>query len=649
MIYLMLITIFLPILAAPAVYFIGKKNNRVLHGTAIAVCFCTLCLSILPFLLRWTGDTADCNLLGLHFTAGGLGGLYSVITALLWTLAAMFAPRYFQGKISTPRYIFFFLITLGATAGVFLAADLMTLFLFFEVMSLASCAWVAHEETKKALEATKTYLTISVTGGLVLLMGLFLLYHQTGTLMIRELSAAADPDALLPACLCLLFGFGTKAGIFPLHIWLPKAHPEAPAPASALLSGVLTKTGCFGAILVTLRLMSGSAVWNHILLILGMITMLTGAIPALFATQIKRILALSSLSQIGFIFTGIAMIGFAGEKSVATQGTILYMVNHSLAKTVLFLFAGAVYCTAHTLELNELRGWGKGRPLLHVCFLSGALSLAGTPLFCGYLGKTLIHEAIAEYAAEGGALFHVAEWVFLFAGGLTLAYLLKIYIPLFHMGEKQKHTKEGKLRPLAAAAPIPCVIFLPLIAIVPALCRSIAAIGLSGTGIAPLPADFAYYSLHNLTGIGISFAVGIAVYLGIIQGLLYRDGKYRTITSPVSMERTVYVPVCKVLKGILILLCRIVCDLPAILLWLFRKAALRPLDSPHDRRHRFLKRLGDAYDRIRGKSTRDSADLLIDTYTTIQDTTGKILSNFSFALLMTCLGVCIILIFLLVK
>lgn len=619
-----------------------------MHGAAIAACFCTLCLSVVPFLLNQTDVAVSCNLLGLHFATGGLGGLYGALTALLWTLASLFAPRYFQGKISTPRYIFFFLITLGATVGVFLAEDLMTLFLFFEVMSLASCAWVAHEETEKALDATKTYLTISVTGGLVLLMGLFLLYNQTGTLTIRELSAAANPDALLPACLCLLFGFGTKAGIFPLHIWLPKAHPEAPAPASALLSGILTKTGCFGAILITVHLMAGSAVWNHILLILGMITMLTGAIPALFANQIKRILALSSLSQIGFIFTGIAMTGFAGEKSMAAQGTILYMVNHSLAKTVLFLFAGAVYCTAHTLDLNALRGWGKGRPLLHVCFLSGALSLAGTPFFCGYLGKTLIHEAIAEYASQGGILFHVAEWVFLIAGGLTLAYLLKIYIMLFHMGERRKDKGE-KLRLPAVAAPIPCVILLPAIAVVPALYRRIASIGLSGMGIAPLPDDFSLYSLHNLTGIGISFFIGIAVYLGIVQGLLYRNKKYRTVVFPVSMEKTVYIPVCKALKELLILLCRIVCDLPAILLLLFKRIVLRPLDSPHERRHNLLKKIGDAYDRIRGKDARTSADVLIDTYTTIQDTTGKILSNFSFALLMTCLGVCIILIFLLVK
>lgn len=641
------LTVFLSILAAPAAYWIGKKNSRAMYILTIAACISTLVLSALPLLLRDSTD-AYFSLLGLRLQSGGLGGLYGVVAALLWTLAGLFSPRYFRGKSDTPRYIFFFLLTLGATMGVFLAADLLTLFIFFEGMSLASCAWVVHTQTKAALEASKTYLTLSVTGGLVLLMGLFLLDSSTGTLVIRELHAAADPNALLPACLCLLFGFGTKAGIFPLHIWLPKAHPEAPAPASALLSGVLTKAGCYGALLITLRLMGDSYLWNSILLVLGLITMLIGAIPALFATQLKRILALSSLSQIGFIFTGIAMVGFAEESSLAAQGTVLYMLGHSLAKLILFLFAGAVYCTAHTLDLNALQGWGKGRPLLHICFLSGALSLAGAPFFCGYLGKTLIHEAIAEQAAAGGMLFHVAEWVFLFAGGLTLAYLLKIYIPLFHMGKKQEK-KEGKLGGMAVAALLPCGILLSLIAVLPKVCKVIASIGLQGTGISPLPADFPFYSLKNLSGIGISFAVGIAVFLGIIQGILYRKGKYRTISSPISLEKTIYVPVFRGLKTILILLCRILCDMPAVLLLLFKRTVLRPLDSPHYRRHRFLTRIGDAYDRARGRNALTSADFLIDAYTTIQDTTGRILSNFSFALLMTCLGVCIILIFILVK
>ena len=190
---------------------------------------------------------------------------------------------------------------------------------------------------------------------------------------------------------------------------------------------------------------------------------------------------------------------------------------------------------------------------------------------------------------------------------------------------------------------------LPLIASLPNVCEKIASIGLQGTGISPLPADFAFYSLHNLSGIGISFVIGVSVFLGIILGCLYREGKYRTVSSPLSLEKTIYIPVFRGLKTLLILLCRILCDLPAVLLLLFKRTILRPLDSPHERRHRFLTRVGDAYDRIRGRDALTSADFLIDAYTTIQDTTGRILSNFSFALLMTCLGVCIILIFLLVK
>ena len=203
------------------------------------------------------------------------------------------------------------------------------------------------------------------------------------------------------------------------------------------------------------------------------------------------------------------------------------------------------------------------------------------------------------------------------------------------MGKKWPKN-EAKLGGVATAALIPCAVLLPLVAILPDVCRMISSIGLQDTGISPLPADFAFYSLQNLSGIG-------------ILGCLYREGRYRTVSPPLSLEKTIYIPFFKGLKTILILLCRILCDLPAVLLLLFKRTILRPIDSPHERRHRFLTRVGDAYDRLRGRDALTSADFLIDAYTTIQDTTGRILSNFSFALLMTCLGVCIILIFLLVK
>ena len=126
---------------------------------------------------------------------------------------------------------------MGATLGVFLSADLLTTFIFFEIMSFASYMWVVQEETKEAMEAGKTYLAIAVLGGMVALMGLFLLYNITGTLMISDLysavSVAGKSKMLYISAFCLLFGFGAKAGMFPLHIWLPKAHPVAPAPANS--------------------------------------------------------------------------------------------------------------------------------------------------------------------------------------------------------------------------------------------------------------------------------------------------------------------------------------------------------------------------------------------------------------------------------
>lgn len=320
--------------------------------------------------------------------------------------------------------------------GVFLSADLITTFIFFEIMSFASYMWVVHEQDKEAMAAGKTYLTIAVLGGMVLLMGLFLLYSITGTLVISELYTAVvkagSSTKLYVAAFCMLFGFGAKAGLFPMHIWLPKAHPVAPAPASALLSGILTKSGIFGMLIITANIMRGDELWGYTILILGTITMVLGAVIAVFSTNLKRTLACSSLSQIGFITVGVSMICLLGEENaLAANGTVLYMLNHSIVKLALFLCAGAIYAGAHTLDINKLKGYGRNKPEILVPFLFGACSLAGIPGFAGYLSKTLVHEAIVEYAHHAGGFITAIEWLFLFSGGLTAAYVLKLFITIF--------------------------------------------------------------------------------------------------------------------------------------------------------------------------------------------------------------------------
>ena len=265
--------------------------------------------------------------MGLHFQADGFRLIYALVAAFMWLMTTLLSREYCRGHANPTRFYLFFLLTLGATMGVFLSADLFTTFIFFELMSFTSYVWVAQEETAPALRAGQTYLAIAVLGGMVMLMGLFLLYHMFGTLEISELRAhAADADArlLYTAGGCLLVGFGAKAGAFPLHIWLPKAHPVAPAPASALLSGILTKAGVYGVLILSAQLFFGDPVWGALLLGIGVLTMFGGALLAVCSVDLKRTLACSSMSQIGFILIGIGMQGLLVEgRELAVHGLSL--------------------------------------------------------------------------------------------------------------------------------------------------------------------------------------------------------------------------------------------------------------------------------------------------------------------------------------
>ena len=177
--------------------------------------------------------------------------------------------------------------------------------------------------------------------------------------------------------------------------------------------------------------------WGLLIAALGLITMFVGALLAVFSINLKRTLACSSISQIGFILTGIGiacLLRSIGEgNTLAVRGAFLHMVNHSLFKLVLFLCAGAVYMNLHKLDLNEIRGFGRRKPALMFAFLMGALGIGGIPLWNGYVSKTLIHESIVEYmeAVGGPWVWHLAEWVFLITGGMTVAYMLKLFVAVF--------------------------------------------------------------------------------------------------------------------------------------------------------------------------------------------------------------------------
>ncbi|MBQ9263076.1 MAG: NADH dehydrogenase, partial [Clostridia bacterium] len=418
----------------------GRKNGKIRELMVRLFTLAQLALAGYLAYGVWQGklfalDAPDFCGLGLHFRVDFFRAMYVFLACFMWACVSQFSPEYFQHhKENRGRYACFTMITLCGVMGVFLSDDLYTTFVFFEIMSIASYPWVAHEETEGAMRAAQTYLGVSVACGMVTLMGMFLCWRETGSLAFAQLKNHMGEGKLaLPAAL-MLVGYCAKAGMAPLHIWLPKAHPVAPAPASALLSGMLTKTGLFGVIAIGMNLMGESQAFGHVMLALGLITMTLGAVLAVFSVNLKRTLACSSLSQIGYITVGLSCAILLGHHgALPASGAVGHMVNHSLLKLCLFLCAGAVYMNAHTLDLTKLRGFGRGKILLHIVFLLGALGLAGVPLLNGYTSKTMIHEGLVELAEEieGFSIYRFCEWVFLFAAGLTTAYMLKLYICLF--------------------------------------------------------------------------------------------------------------------------------------------------------------------------------------------------------------------------
>ncbi len=535
--------VWFPFAAAFLCYLVGlrqkKVRDRLLQlsvitemGLVVWAVLSWLRLGELTFI--WEGFCMQ----GIYLKMDGFRVLYGCIAAFMWMMTGIFSREYFAHYRNRNRYYFFYLLTLGATLGVFLSGDFYTTFIFFELMSLTSYVWVVHDEKPAAMKAGEIYLAIAIIGGLVMLMGLFLLYDAAGTLRMSELyTAVAAVSAqkqtqLYAAGLCMLFGFGAKAGMFPLHIWLPKAHPVAPAPASALLSGILTKTGVFGVLAVCTEIFRYDPQWGKLVLYLGVITMFGGALLAVFSIDLKRTLACSSMSQIGFILVGAGMLELLGaENALAVRGTILHMVNHSIIKLVLFMAAGVVYMNLHQLDLNDIRGFGRRKPFLKGVFLMGALSIGGIPGWSGYVSKTLLHESIVEYTEElavhGEPLLwiHAIEWLFLFTGGMTIAYMTKLFIAVFveehPVRQKEFDEKKYYMNGESIFALLTPAVLLVLMGFFPYLTMNRIADQARGFlhGAAPVHAVH-YFSLGNLKGAVISLAIGALVYFGFIRKFL---------------------------------------------------------------------------------------------------------------------------------
>ena len=656
----------MPTIGAAFAYVLGRRRSRyalVCMAVTSAAAFALLSVLFVqaiqgqPSAFTWE----HAFVMGISFATDGFRAAYAWIAALMWGVTSVFSFAYFKEKQSVPRYAFFTLLTLSAVIGVFLSDQLLTTILFFEVLGLASYPWVAHDETPGAMRAAQSYLWIAIIGGLCLMLGVLLLPKDVLTARYSA-EAAADVSAanlILPAAL-MLVGFGAKAGAFPLHVWLPKAHPAAPAPASALLSGMLLKTGVFGIMLLSVKFLRHIAAWHTLIFWIGVATMTGGAVLALLSVEMKRILACSSMSQIGFILLGLGLYGLLGEHGgVAAQGVIGHMVNHSLFKLILFLCAGVVAMRTHALRLNDIRGFGRGKPLLHFIFLSAMLGIVGVPLWSGFVSKSLLHESLTTYIRllPGDAwMFTAAEWLFILSGALTLAYMLKLYICIFwERGAAGKCMARAKYLTRSSAALLTlCSAAVWLIGMFP----SVFVDGVGRLGAEFMRAEsetFACFTTENLLGAAKTLGIGLLVYGLVVRGLLSRrtaEGRDYADRKPawIDLEDRVYRPLLKALTGLATACSWAVSSLPDTAVAGGRKALLhvRAWRVPMPGSNRLTVALGgllNAVVAILNKTVRRHRPLAIDFTCALaagneelSHSMRRIKRSMSYSLLLFCLG-----------
>ncbi|MGH4138160.1 complex I subunit 5 family protein [Clostridium sp.] len=555
--YLLFILVF-PLIGSFIGYAIGRINEKYrdifnIVMTAIVLLVTTI---LYKYVVVQSIEISIPNIMGtgLHLKLDMFRYIFVCLTAMIWFLTTLYSTQYLINHKNRNRYYLFFMLTLASTIGIFISENFLNLFTFFEIMSFTSYALIINDEDDYSHDAGNTYIIMAVTGGLILLMGLFLLYNSTQTLDISELRVKVSILGNIKYLIVtlIIIGFGVKAGMVPLHIWLPKAYTAAPTPATVVLSAVLAKTGIFGIILTIEVIMSGDFIISIIILVIGFLNMFIGGILAMMQRNVKRILAYSSMSQIGYILVGIGLIGILKEnRIIAIYGTLYHVINHGIFKALLFMGIGTIYLRLNELSINKIGGFGIDKNVLKILFLIGMLSIIGMPGFNGFTSKSMLHEAIIE--AEhmyGGVFFKICEIVFIVSSSFTVAYLLKIFVAVFIEKSNQDIEKikarisKRALLPMVALSLMSIYIGLSPNVILHVLDKTLKPFG------NPNPIAVNLYTFDNIKSSMVVILIGIVIYMGFIRKVLKKgEGTNWYYVNPtlnwISLEKNIYKPLGK--------------------------------------------------------------------------------------------------------
>ena len=414
--------------------------------------------------------------LGIELRVDGLTTLMLLVINGLALIVALYSVAYLRRFTARHRYYTLLMFLVAGTNGVVLTGDLFNLYVFMEITAIASYALVAFEGKHEDLEASFKYAVIGGLSSSVILIGIGLVYGMTGTLNMTHLAsrlAATQTAVPLRFALALfLCGCSVKAALVPFHAWLPDAYPAAPAPVTAILSGIVSKT--LGLYVLARLLFNVFGISDDLLVVmqsLGGITMVAGAVLALGQSDIKRLFAYSSISQVGLILLA---LGFGTTWGVV--GALYHLVNHAVFKPLLFLNSGQVERVAGTRDLRQMHGLKRQLPVTSTTFMVGSLALAGIPPLNGFWSKLFIVVAGIQAGYLGWAVLVVAMSI------VTLAYQLKVQKQVFCSGDPTvRLSQENSLMrdgdPPVAAEPI--LMALPMIGLAVG-CVALSLIALTG-------------------------------------------------------------------------------------------------------------------------------------------------------------------------
>lgn len=421
----------LPVLMTPVLMYVCRISEQLRNGLAVITAAVTFILTLFLYPFIRDGLVLQQSLfeilpgLEISIRLDVLSFSLAALASFIWFLCTLYSLNYMAHEHACGRYYPVLIFTLGACQGIFFAGDLFSLFVFFELMSIIAYILVIHEQTEEALKAGYKYLVMTIIGGLALFFGIIIVFELGGTVSLGAGEIVTEKSLLaLVAFICFLIGFGMKAGMFPLHVWLPDAHPVAPSPASALLSGIMLKTGAYGLMRVLFHVYSIELLiesgWNIILAVLAVITILLGSAVALTQFDIKRRLAYSSISQLGYVLLGLSILNFN-----SITGATFHIFSHAFMKSALFLAAGSIIWKTGKRNIADMKGIGRLMPVTLGSFSLAALAMIGIPPLNGFLSKWTLALGALDADIPGYVL------VLLISSLLNALYYLPIIIPAF--------------------------------------------------------------------------------------------------------------------------------------------------------------------------------------------------------------------------